>query len=98
MSNRAALLWGSGSAVTIGAITGSLFGIDALIQLYGYISLAFVAVSIALSGVLLSGDRLRANFSAEYAEDRERRNRFIGKLLLFALPYALVVILLYFLD
>lgn len=51
-----------------------------------------------LSGALLSGDRIRANYNTEDAEDRQRRNGLISKILLFAFPYALISGALYFIN
>ncbi|MNO24347.1 hypothetical protein D3C76_141640 [compost metagenome] len=95
MKYRAALLCGCISATTLGLITVTFVGVIKLMNLYGYVSLVAIGVSVILSGSLLSGDRLRANYHTEDAEDRRKRNNFIGKLLLFASPYALIAVLLY---
>lgn len=95
MKYRAALLCGCITATTLGLITVAFVGVNNLMNLYGYVSLGAVGVSIVLSGSLLSGDRSRANYHTEDAEDRRKRNNFIGKLLLFVSPYALIAVVLY---
>lgn len=95
MKYRSALLWGCISATILGLITAAFIGVNKLMNLYMYISLIAVGVAIILSGSLLSGDRLRANYHTEDAEDRRNRNNFIRQLLLFTSPYALIAVLLY---
>ncbi|MCI3919225.1 DUF5316 domain-containing protein [Paenibacillus sp. TRM 82003] len=95
MKYKFALLWGCISAITLGLIVGAALGLNKLLNLYGYVSLGAVGVCIILSGSMLSGDRLRANYHTEDTEDRRKRNSFIGKLLLFSSPYALIAVTLY---
>lgn len=95
MKYRSALLWGCISASILGLFTVAIVGVNKLMNLYLYISLIAVGIAIILSGSLLSGDRFRANYHNEDVEDRRKRNNFIGKLLLFTSPYALITIFLY---
>jgi hypothetical protein len=91
---KSTLLWGCISAATISFIAGTIFGANKLLNLLMYVTLGAVIVSVILSGALLSGDRLRANYTAN-AEDRKRRDKFIWKLLLFVSPYAAIAGVIY---
>lgn len=95
MNYRRTFVWGCASAVAIAFITGAMFGASRLMYFYGCITIGALVLSIILSGAMLSGDRLRANFNTENAEDRERRDRLVVNILLFAFPYALIAAALY---
>ncbi|NRF93067.1 hypothetical protein HQN89_19010 [Paenibacillus frigoriresistens] len=47
------------------------------------------------SEALLSGDRIRANYHSENAQDRNERIRLISRILIFISPYAVITILIY---
>ena len=95
MKYSSVFLWGCISAITLGVIIGAVVGFNKLMNFYGYASLGAIGVCIILSGSMLSGDRLRANYYTEHAEDRQKRNSFISKLLLFVSPYVLIAVTLY---
>ncbi len=95
MKYRSVLLWGCISAVGFGPAAIAAVGVDSLKNLYGYVTIGVMGICILLSGSLVNGDRLRANYHAEDAEARRKRNGFIGKLLVFASPYALIAAGLY---
>nr|WP_253264284.1 DUF5316 domain-containing protein [Brevibacillus sp. MCWH] len=50
--------------------------------------------SAVCSGALLSGDRIRANYATETAEDRKQRQKWAGRLFLFGLPFVVTAIFL----
>jgi hypothetical protein len=52
-----------------------LFGIEKAYLLTGSIGFIFIGISMVMSGSIVSGDRMRANFATESAEDRKERNR-----------------------
>jgi|GEM_PF-2631825 len=96
MNYRTVLVWGCMSASIFGVILFAIAGVHKLVQYYGFVALGALVVSIILSGAMLSGDRLRAYYNTEDPADRTRRNDLIGKLLLFASPYAAIAGVLYF--
>jgi hypothetical protein len=59
----------------------------------GVISLLLAAV---LSGLLVSGDRMRANLNTENEEEKWGRDRVTGQLLLFGIPNICIAIVLFF--
>jgi hypothetical protein len=79
------------------SIAGLIAGdIHLIINLTGGAALVLLALAIILSGVLGSGDRIRANYSHEDKHERERRNKWISSLLLMAIPNIVGVIILYY--
>ncbi len=89
------LLWGGISATIISLITWRIFDVNKLFTLLIYLLLGALILSAILSGALLRGDRLRANYHTENAKDRNERNRFISRLLVFVSPYALLAFVIY---
>ena len=73
-----------------------LWGIDKAYLVTGSIGLIFIGISMVMSGSLLSGDRMRANFATESAEARELRNRITFNSLFLGLPSVLIAGLLYY--
>jgi len=63
----------------------------------GGIGLFFIIIAFALSGVLASGDRMRANFATESVEGRNQRNNVSFRSALIAIPSFVVATLFYFL-
>lgn len=57
----------------------------------------FIGISLVFSGALVSGDRMRANFSTETVEDRHKRNNVTFRSALIGIPSFVVAILFYFL-
>lgn len=51
-------------------------------------------VSAILSGALVSGDRIRANYATETAEDRANRHLWMIRFFLAGIPSAIVAIIL----
>ena len=74
-----------------------LWGIDKAYLVTGNIGLIFIGISMVMSGSMVSGDRMRANFATESAEDREGRNRTTLNSMLLGLPSILTAVLLYYL-
>ena len=62
------------------------------------IGLFFIVIAFILSGVLVSGDRMRLNLATESAESRNQR--IVGSLhsTMIAIPNFVVAILFYFLS
>ncbi|WP_307442615.1 DUF5316 domain-containing protein [Paenibacillus sp. V4I3] len=89
------LLWGSISATIISLITWKILDVNKLFTLLMYIVLGTLVLSAILSGALLSGDRIRANYHTEDAKDRNERNRFISRMLIFVSPYAVLAFIVY---
>jgi hypothetical protein len=61
------------------------------------IGLFFIGISVVSSGSMVSGDRMRANFATESAEDRRARNSITFKSALIGLPNLVVAVMIYFL-
>lgn len=57
-----------------------------LFKFSGVIGLASFLISGLLSGVFVSGDRIRANYTNEDDEDKGIRQGWASKLFLFGLP------------
>jgi len=74
-----------------------LLGIDKAYLVTGIIGLIFIGISMVMSGSMVSGDRMRANFATESAEDRKERIRTTLNSMLLGLPSVLTAILLYYL-
>ena len=49
-----------------------------------------------MSGSMVSGDRMRANFATETREHRDERNKFTANSFLMAVPNILITIILYY--
>jgi hypothetical protein len=64
----------------------------------GIIGFIFIGISMGMSGSMVSGDRMRANYATESAEDRKERNRTTLNLMLLGLPSVLTAVLLYYLN
>lgn len=61
--------------------------------------LFLIVLSFIFSGVLVSGDRMRANLATESVEDRQRRNTLSFRLALIAIPsFAVAISFYYFLN
>jgi hypothetical protein len=62
------------------------------------IGLFFIVIAFILSGVLVSGDRMRLNLATE--SDESRNQRIVGSLhsAMIAIPNFVVAILFYFLS
>lgn len=75
-----------------------LLGIDKAYLVTGSIGFIFIGISMVMSGSIASGDRMRANFATESAEDRKERIRITSNSLLIGLPSVLTAVLLYYLN
>ncbi|MGE7021595.1 DUF5316 domain-containing protein [Solibacillus cecembensis] len=74
-----------------------LWGIDKAYLVTGSIGFIFIGISMVMSGSIASGDRMRANFANESAEDRKERTRITLTSMLLGLPSVLTAVLLYYL-
>ncbi|SDN65220.1 DUF5316 domain-containing protein [Bacillus sp. OK048] len=91
-------LFGIGLSL-IGILISIIFwGIDKAYLVTGSIGFIFIGISMVMSGSIASGDRMRANFATESAEDRKERNRLTSNSLLIGLPSVLTAVLLYYLT
>ncbi|MGE7094512.1 DUF5316 domain-containing protein [Lysinibacillus sp. NPDC048646] len=73
-----------------------LWGIDKAYLVTGSIGFIFIGISMVMSGSIVSGDRMRANFATESAEDGKERNRITFNSMLLGLPSVLIAVLLYY--
>ncbi|AND41478.1 DUF5316 domain-containing protein [Cytobacillus oceanisediminis] len=75
-----------------------LFGfstnLDAFILISGGIGLGCLLIAGLLSGVFISGDRIRANFATETSSERQKRYNRMLSFVVFGAPNFLVAILL----
>lgn len=74
-----------------------LWGTDNAYLITGGIGLLFIGLAMVFSGSLVSGDRMRANFATESAEDRRNRNSVTFRLALIGIPNLAIAVLIYFL-
>ncbi|MDF2066648.1 DUF5316 family protein [Bacillus sp. Cr_A10] len=56
----------------------------------------FIGISFIFSGVLVSGDRMRANISTETVEERHKRSNVTFRSAMIGIPSFVVAILFYF--
>jgi hypothetical protein len=92
------LLFGIGLSLIGILISIFLWGIEKAYLVTGSIGFIFIGISMVMSGSIVSGDRMRANFATESAEDRKERNRITLNSMLLGLPSVLTAVLLYYLT
>lgn len=92
---KATFLWGLVSGLLISLATMGIWGINKAFSIMLYINMGIIVLLLILSGALISGDRIRANFNSEDNCDGNRRNKLINKLVVFILPYIGLAYLLY---
>lgn len=78
-------------AVIIGFITSDW---NLFMKITGFAAIVPLLLSGLLSGALVDGDRLRANFKTETKEDRLRRNKWTFKFFLISLPNLSLLIII----
>ncbi|MEH7392383.1 DUF5316 domain-containing protein [Bacillus sp. JJ1503] len=61
----------------------------------GIIGMIFISISIVLSGSMVSGDRMRANFETESVEDRRNRYSITLRSALIGIPNLVISLLCY---
>ena len=74
-----------------------IWGLDNAYLITGGIGLLFIGLAMIFSGSLVSGDRMRANFATESADDRRKRNSVTFRLALIGIPNLVIAVLIYFL-
>ncbi|MFC5602777.1 DUF5316 domain-containing protein [Sporosarcina koreensis] len=74
-----------------------IWDIEMVTTITGGIGLFFIVISLISSGVLVSGDRMRANLATESAKDNKQRNNVSFSSVLIAVPSIAAAILFYFL-
>lgn len=72
-----------------------LWGFNKAYFISGIIGFFFIGIAIILSGSMVSGDRMRANFATESDEDRRNRNSIIFRIALIGIPNLVIAFLLY---
>ncbi|MEI4770185.1 DUF5316 family protein [Psychrobacillus sp. FJAT-51614] len=75
-----------------------IWDIEMVTTITSGIGFFFIGISFIFSGVLVSGDRMRANFATESDEDRKQRNNVSFRSALIAIPSFVVAIFFYFLS
>ena len=88
---------GIGTAIfCVLGIAGRIAGdVELSVNLTGGAALVMLALAVVFSGVLGSGDRIRANFGHEDKQEYQRRNQWTSSLLLMAIPNILGTIILF---
>ncbi|RCW39622.1 DUF5316 family protein [Paenibacillus prosopidis] len=92
---KATFLWGLVSGLLISLATMGIWGTNKAFSIMLYLTMGVIVLLLILSGALICGDRIRANFNSEDNSDRNRRNKLINKLVVFILPYIGLAYLLY---
>ncbi|WP_219639756.1 DUF5316 domain-containing protein [Cohnella sp. CFH 77786] len=59
------------------------------------VGILFIMLGAIVSGFLVSGDRIRANYHSSTPEDREQQRKWTGLLFLLGLPYMIIAIVMY---
>jgi hypothetical protein len=84
---KSTFLWGLTSGLLISLATMGIWGTNKAFSVMFYITMGIIVLLLILSGALINGDRIRANFHSEDNTDRNRRNKLINKLVMFIIPY-----------
>lgn len=89
-----------GIILSIIGVLFSLFiaGIKNASLITGVIGVVFIVLSMLFSGSMVSGDRMRANYSSESKEDRLERLETTKRLALIGFPNIIVSLLFYWLS
>lgn len=66
------------------------------LKISGVLGLVSIIISAIISGALVSGDRVRANYATESSADSQQRRKLSLTLFLIGLP-SMVTIIIYFL-
>ncbi|MEH7453869.1 DUF5316 domain-containing protein [Gottfriedia acidiceleris] len=88
-----------GIILSIIGVLFSLFivGINNASLITGVIGVVFIGLSMLFSGSMVSGDRMRANYSSESKEDIRERFETTKRLALIGVPNIMVSLLFYWL-
>ncbi|MFJ8460590.1 DUF5316 domain-containing protein [Lysinibacillus xylanilyticus] len=82
-----------------GVLISMIFwGMEKVYIVTGTVGCIFIGISMILSGSMVSGDRMRANFATETTDERDERNKITMNAFLIALPNIFVAILFYYLS
>lgn len=74
-----------------------VIGIDKVVLVNGAVGLFLLVLSMISSGSMVSGDRMRANFTSETTEERHKRTKLSMRLFFLGLPNIVVAVcFLYF--
>ncbi|QGH34709.1 hypothetical protein GI584_11995 [Gracilibacillus salitolerans] len=73
-----------------------MWGIDKAYVITGGIGILFIGISMIFSGSMVNGNRMRANFATESAEDRRNRNSVTLHTALIGIPNIVIALLIYF--
>lgn len=84
-------------AVVALVISYIALGSDQTYVIPGGIGLFFIVISLLFSGLMVNGDKMRANFSTESDVDRRKRTQTAFRTGLIGLPNILLAGFLYFL-
>lgn len=82
------------SAVIVALISG---GTQKIVGFAGGVGLILLIISMLLSGAFISGDRMRANQTADTRERSKQRDNSIENLLIMSFPSLVIAILFYWL-
>jgi ABC-type Fe3+-siderophore transport system permease subunit len=87
-----------GSAISCLVVSTIIFfagGLDLTLKVVFGIGVALLLMGAVLSGFLVSGDRMRANYHISSEEDNKNRTRWTDKLFITAVPFILTSILIF---
>jgi hypothetical protein len=65
------------------------------LQVNAWTGIVLILIAAVMSGSLVSGDRMRANYHTSTPQDRKERNKWTGVFFAAGVPFLLVSILLY---
>ncbi|MGE7943902.1 DUF5316 domain-containing protein [Lysinibacillus xylanilyticus] len=82
-----------------GVLISMIFwGMEKVYLVTGTVGCIFIGIAMILSGSMVSGDRMRANFATETTDERDKRNKITMNAFLIALPNIFAAILFYYLS
>ncbi|TKC18994.1 hypothetical protein FA727_05455 [Robertmurraya kyonggiensis] len=71
-----------------------IWGSDKAYFIPGGIGIILLGLSMVLSGSMVSGDRMRANYATESSEDRHSRNKMLLNMTLICAPNLILAIII----
>lgn len=86
---------GIGMLVVVSLISLFLQDMSVLMKYSGIVGLVFIGMAAVLSGILGSGDRIRANYSKESADETRNRFRLARNFFIVGLPNVIASAVIY---
>lgn len=85
-------------AILGGGLSFVIWGMEQAYLITGGVGVIFLGLATIVSGSMVSGDRMRANFAFESTDERKERFSTTIRLAVIACPNVLVSIMLYYIS